>query len=501
MTQVIGAPLVIHEVQQRGQLVQVRDEPAIVRHRSRRRSARHERGRSRVPCGGRPDRLGETTRDTWLGMESLVRAAREWPLAARLIPLLLLGELVLCSLIIRFVRYTPIDWRAYMQEVEGPVVHGVWNYSELRGETGPLVYPGGFVAVYAGMRLLAGGDGSDVRPVQWLMAACYVATLGAVALCHTATKPRGMPPWSLMLVCVSLRLHSIYVLRLFNDAMAMLAFWVATYLFCRGNWRSGCVCYSLGASVKANVLLSAPGLLLLLLQAHGAFGAIFHILVCAAVQLVLGWPFLLTDPLAYVRGALGGFGDLQHKWSVNWKFVPAHVFHSRAFAATLALCHLLCLFGLATRVWTARQGGLRNALRGKLLRDTTTPVAQLQARALHPEHVLSTLVSCNCVGLLFARSIHFQFYCWYLHGVPLLLWRCTSLPLPLKLITFALLEYAYSYGLERVEGTSTPVSSACLQIAHVALLYAVWRAEPPLTYADERDQNQTTNKRDGTKER
>lgn len=34
-----------------------------------------------------------------------------------------------------------------MQEVEG-VVNGTWDYTKLRGDTGPLVYPGGFVALY-----------------------------------------------------------------------------------------------------------------------------------------------------------------------------------------------------------------------------------------------------------------------------------------------------------------------------------------------------------------
>jgi alpha-1,3-mannosyltransferase len=129
---------------------------------------------------------------------------------------------------------------------------------------------------------------------------------------------------------------------------------------------------------------------------------------------------------------------------------------------------------LAARVWTAKQGGLLRALK-------VTP-----RRALHPEHVLVTLVGCNCVGVLFVRSLHFQFYCWYLHGVPLLLWRCASLPLALKLLTYALLEYAFSYGLDRVEGTSTPASSAALLLAHATILYALCRAEPPPTYADER---------------
>ena len=94
------------------------------------------------------------------------------------------------------------------------------------------------------------------------------------------------------------------------------------------------------------------------------------------------------------------------------------------------------------------------------------------------------------MGVLFARSLHFQFYSWYLHGVPLVLWRCGSLPLPLKLGTLALLEYAWSYGLERVEGTSTPTSSACLQLAHAVLLYALWRAPPPPTYADEEEERE-----------
>jgi alpha-1,3-mannosyltransferase len=42
---------------------------------------------------------------------------------------------------------TEIDWVAYMQEVEG-VVNGTWDYTKLKGDTGPLVYPGGFVALY-----------------------------------------------------------------------------------------------------------------------------------------------------------------------------------------------------------------------------------------------------------------------------------------------------------------------------------------------------------------
>lgn len=48
---------------------------------------------------------------------------------------------------------TEIDWIAYMQEVEG-YLSGERNYYNLGGDTGPLVYPAGFVYVFAVLRIL-----------------------------------------------------------------------------------------------------------------------------------------------------------------------------------------------------------------------------------------------------------------------------------------------------------------------------------------------------------
>lgn len=48
-------------------------------------------------------------------------------------------EIFLNVFIIKKTKYTEIDWIAYMQEVEG-VVNGTFDYYELKGDTGPLVY-------------------------------------------------------------------------------------------------------------------------------------------------------------------------------------------------------------------------------------------------------------------------------------------------------------------------------------------------------------------------
>jgi len=84
-------------------------------------------------------------------LHRLDRILRQSPLLFVL--LLLVAELVLNVLIIKKIKYTEIDWIAYMQEVTG-FLGGRSDYLQLYGDTGPLVYPAGFVYVYSILRYL-----------------------------------------------------------------------------------------------------------------------------------------------------------------------------------------------------------------------------------------------------------------------------------------------------------------------------------------------------------
>ena len=150
---------------------------------------------------------------------------------------LLLGELVLCLLMVHRIPYTKIDWDAYMEEVEGPLVHNVWDYTQLKGDTGPLVYPAGFVWLYGALRWVAMGgytalyepaavlrhplDPASIRIVQYVFVGMYVATQGLVFHLYQRAASSRVPPWACVLLCISKRMHSLYALRLFNDCWAM----------------------------------------------------------------------------------------------------------------------------------------------------------------------------------------------------------------------------------------------------------------------------------------
>ena len=253
---------------------------------------------------------------------------------------LLVLESVLCVVIVRLVSYTEIDWEAYMEEVEA-YLGGEYDYRKIRGGTGPLVYPAGFLYLFAGLRWLT-NQGQDIPTAQLLFSVFYVMTMAVVLSLYqtllqrirtkqsttTSTNPLSTSSshvvWcvrvAMMLCCLSKRLHSIYVLRLFNDGTAMLLLYGSVWFFVRNQWKVGCFVFSLAVSIKMNVLLFAPGLLLLLLQANPSLmGTFWCLFICGITQLVLGAPFLLRHPLSYLRKAFELDRVFFYKWTVNWK--------------------------------------------------------------------------------------------------------------------------------------------------------------------------------------
>ena len=240
------------------------------------------------------------------------------------IVLLVVAEAILTTLVVQRVPYTEIDWVAYMQEVT-TYQEGERDYVNIRGGTGPLVYPAGFLYLYSWLKSFAisgrgsadsgmdplGLDGSTsaeaIQRIQWIFVVLYlfnsviVLALYQKVLQRMRHRQQQIQPsssttmlvwyWRIAmgLTCLSKRIHSIFVLRLFNDAPAMILLHLSMYLFSCDAWALGCVVFSLAVSIKMNVLLFAPGLLLLLLQKNQSlFGTMRHLSICALVQLVLG---------------------------------------------------------------------------------------------------------------------------------------------------------------------------------------------------------------------
>lgn len=383
---------------------------------------------------------------------------------------LLLADAALVALIVAFVPYTKIDWDAYMSQVDA-FREGERDYTKIEGDTGPLVYPAGFLYVYSAIKFLTAGQ---VFPAQILFGVLYIVNLSLVMLLYV--KSEVLPWWALGLLCLSKRIHSIFVLRLFNDCIAMTLLHAAMVLIIYHKWYLGLIIFSGAVSVKMNVLLFAPSLFLLMLKAMSIKGVVFALLGAAGVQVLLGFPFLLSHPVEYISRAFDLGRVFIHFWSVNFKFVPEKLFVSKELAVALLFFHLTALMVFAHYKWFKHEGGLFRFVHSRF--GDATSIQQLIS--YKPEHIVTVMFVGNFIGIVCARSLHYQFYSWYFYSLPFLLWR-TQFPTVVRIILFVGVELCWNIY------PSTAYSSLLLLFLHILILFGLWRSPAEYPYVDKKD--------------
>ncbi|VAH72913.1 unnamed protein product [Triticum turgidum subsp. durum] len=400
---------------------------------------------------------------------------------------LLLADAALVALIVAFVPYTKIDWDAYMSQVDA-FREGERDYTKIEGDTGPLVYPAGFLYVYSAIKFLTAGQ---VFPAQILFGVLYLVNLSLVLLLYVKTEV--LPWWALGLLCLSKRVHSIFVLRLFNDCVAMTLLHAAMVLIVYHKWYLGLIIFSGAVSVKMNVLLFAPSLFLLMLKAMSIKGVFLALLGAAGVQVLLGIPFLLSHPVEYISRAFNLGRVFIHFWSVNFKFVPEKYFVSKELAIGLLIFHLTTLMVFAHFKWFKHEGGLFHFVYSRF-RDATS-IQQLisckpRQSILSKEHIVTVMFVGNFIGIVCARSLHYQFYSWYFYSLPFLLWR-TQFPTVVRIILFVVVELCWNVY------PSTSYSSLLLLFAHLFILFGLWSSPAEYPYANKKEKADRESKESG----
>ena len=163
---------------------------------------------------------------------------------------------------------------------------GQRNYEKLSGDTGPLVYPALHVYIYSGLYYLT-NRGASIFTGQLIFYILYLCVLAVVLSCYVRVRA---PPYLLPLLVLSKRVHSIFLLRLFNDCWAVLGLWGAVWFAQRSLWQGAALVWCLGVGVKMTVAVLAPAMGLLMLLALGNREAIFVGILLPQIQVRLNQP-------------------------------------------------------------------------------------------------------------------------------------------------------------------------------------------------------------------
>ncbi|KAK5576305.1 hypothetical protein RB653_007446 [Dictyostelium firmibasis] len=410
---------------------------------------------------------------------------------------LIIYELCINKIIIDYVKYTEIDWSTYVQQVE-VFLKGIYDYTKIEGDTGPCVYPAGHLYVFS---LLYNWteNGLNILKAQYIFAAIYILLTIIVFLIYgesikesdkqqskTITKNNNnnnnnniflkIPFYIIIFLCLSKRIHSIFALRMFNDCISMFLFYISLYLIIKGRWNLGCLFFSCSVSVKMNVLLYAPALLFLMLSTFGFWRTIPKLMICGFVQVLLAIPFLLVNPQGYLLRAFEFSRQFLFKWTVNWRFLPEDLFLNKFWALFLLSIHLFFIF-LFYLKYIKKEGGILNILK----RGSNNENSKL----LSVNYILLTMFTINLIGVTFSRSLHYQFYLWYFHTLPFLLWS-TNYNLFLKIGFMLITEYAWN------TYPSTSISSLMLFISNFILLIQLY-LQPTINSLRENNNNNSSN--------
>lgn len=155
-----------------------------------------------------------------------------------------------------------------------------------------------------------------------------------------------------------------------------------------------------------------------------------------------------------------------YKWTVNWKMLPEATFLHPALAKALLVLHVLALglFAWRTGLW-----GRVRASSAPSSKRTSAGRTSGAARAVSTAETLTTVWISGLIGMVCARSLHYQFYSWYFHTVPYLLWQ-TQLPVAARLGCFAAMEWCWNVF------PAGALSSSVLLGVHAVLLSALFQS-------------------------
>ncbi|KAI8358397.1 glycosyltransferase [Blakeslea trispora] len=234
-----------------------------------------------------------------------------------------------------------------MQEVEG-FLHGERDYTKLKGDTGPLVYPAGFVYFYSALFKIT-NRGTNIRLAQYIFEAIYLTS--QFLACAIYRQSRKVPPYVILLLGCSKRFHSIFLLRCFNDPVAMVFMLGCILTMTYRRWTLSACLFSLALSIKMNVLLFFPAYGIILWQTLGAYRTFGQLCLMILIQCGLGYPFLSEFSQSYLSKAFEFGRIFDYTWTVNWRMMAEETFVSSWFATQLMAGHVFTLLMFIVCIW------------------------------------------------------------------------------------------------------------------------------------------------------
>ena len=215
-----------------------------------------------------------------------------------------------------------------------------------------------------------------------------------------------------------------------------------------------------------SLLLAAPAVGILLLLALPLKSAINSAVLMSQWQFTLAIPFLLTNPRGYIGRSFDLGRVFLFKWTTNWRFLGESIFLSRQFAVTLIFANMLLLGAFLQTRWLGPSGLSIPEFLRSLLKPLPPRQQQRTALSVKPDWMLKIILTSMAIGMLCARSLHYQFYAYIAWSTPFLLHASGMHPL-LIYVVWGAQEWAWNVYPSTDTSSMVVVGSLAVQVLGV----------------------------------
>ena len=163
----------------------------------------------------------------------------------------------------------------------------------------------------------------------------------------------------------------------------------------------------------------------------------------------------------YISRAFEFTRQFLFKWTVNWRFVGEDTFLSTTFSQALAFANLGLLAIFMLTRWSGPSGLSIPDLLRRVYRPLPPRVEQQISLRVTPDFVMTTILSSLAIGMLCARSLHYQFYAYIAWATPFLLWTSGLHPALIYMVCAA---QEWAWNVYPSTDTSSKVVLGCLVV-------------------------------------
>ncbi|EGC34695.1 hypothetical protein DICPUDRAFT_153070 [Dictyostelium purpureum] len=302
--------------------------------------------------------------------------------------------------------------------------HFDFDYSHYMHYHGPNTYPAGFTYLYTFLYYISNrGNCLQIFQAIWAI----LEFINFILIKRICSKLK-IPIFLSILPIISNRLHLYNVRIVINDFPSTFLIHIAILLFISKRFKLFSIIYSLTVSLKLHTIFYSPAILFIFFNSLTLNETIYYLSIMAIIQILLGLPFLLVNPVAYISNAYDLSRTLLWEKTRNFKFVGRILYDMKLFNLLLILALVLTII-----VFIMKYQNIINQLK-KL--ENIKIVKKLKVNdiknfkyydSVSMELIMNRIftlsfISINFFAIVWARGLYTPFMCWYFYTLPIILY-------------------------------------------------------------------------------